>query len=203
MNNILDTNKLFLTKHKTKCICVSVTEFYTPRSDKKGSWSTKALRKVFDRRKAEFWATLSVTARGCWVHPGAKVGKGYAQVGFCGFHLLAHRLAYLLTFGSIPKDLDVLHHCDNMRCCNPNHLFLGNDQDNVDDMIAKGRSAHQKGTLPDRHGENNSHAKLTVVKVAKLKRDWVNEKYATFAALGRAYGISGSYTKSILDGKHW
>jgi len=60
---------------------------------------------------------------------------------------LAHRLAWVRANGAIPDGLFVLHRCDNPRCVNPEHLFLGTAKDNARDMWAKGRNAPIKRQL--------------------------------------------------------
>jgi hypothetical protein len=70
----------------------------------------------------------------------------------------AHRMAWLLYRGPIPPGLCVLHRCDVPACVNPDHLFLGTPQDNVRDMMAKGRGKYL-------HGEAHHNSKLT-------DRDW-------------------------------
>jgi hypothetical protein len=57
----------------------------------------------------------------------------------------AHRLAYTFTFGEIPDGLGVLHTCDNPPCCNPNHLWLGTQLENIADRHSKGRSKGGSG----------------------------------------------------------
>lgn len=52
-----------------------------------------------------------------------------------------HRVSWQLFNGDIENNLWVLHRCDNPKCVNPDHLFLGTHQDNMDDMIAKGRDS--------------------------------------------------------------
>src|SRR5579863_7137496 len=70
---------------------------------------------------------------GCHVWATTRQG-GYAQL-----HVSAHRLAWELVNGPIPKGMHALHRCDNSRCCNPDHLFLGTQADNMADMRRKGR----------------------------------------------------------------
>ena len=78
----------------------------------------------------------------CWLWTGAKGPKGYGQsnlrFGDCVEHR-AHRIAWRLYKGPIPKGLLVCHHCDKPSCVNPDHLFLGTHFDNIHDCIRKGR----------------------------------------------------------------
>ena len=76
---------------------------------------------------------------GCWLWQGARSSKGYGSVRYSGRAIGAHRLSWLLHKGPIPDGLHVLHSCDTPACLNPEHLFLGSNQDNVTDKIAKGR----------------------------------------------------------------
>jgi hypothetical protein len=62
----------------------------------------------------------------------------------------AHRMSYLLYVGPIPGGLYCLHICDEPRCCNPAHLFLGTIKDNTEDMVGKGR---HKGLSGKNHSE--------------------------------------------------
>ncbi len=66
--------------------------------------------------------------------------KGYGTVYFKKQTLIAHRAAWIAFNGDIPDGILVCHRCDNPPCININHLFLGTHCDNVEDMIAKGRS---------------------------------------------------------------
>lgn len=78
----------------------------------------------------------------CWEWPGAKSDK-YGYLKYQGKVLRAHRAMYEAHNGTIPDGLKILHSCDNPPCCNPKHLSLGTQQDNVDDMMAKKR--HRNG----------------------------------------------------------
>lgn len=84
------------------------------------------------------WTRLKISDNGCWNWTLGKTPFGYGRLKW-NSEVVAHRIAWILSFGEIPDGLCVLHRCDNPSCCNPLHLFLGTYQDNVDDMINKGR----------------------------------------------------------------
>jgi hypothetical protein len=75
----------------------------------------------------------------CWIWIGSTDTKGYGQLWKEGTQAQAHRVSWELANGLILGGLFVCHHCDNPPCVNPAHLFLGTNQDNMDDMTAKGR----------------------------------------------------------------
>lgn len=85
------------------------------------------------------YANRRITSLGCWEWVGATNKGGYGQ--FTNqWGDTVHRRSWIAHKGSIPKGLFVLHDCDNRLCFNPDCLFLGTHQDNMDDMVAKGRS---------------------------------------------------------------
>ena len=78
---------------------------------------------------------------GCWLWEGSTTRDGYGLVTIAprkSPHRV-HRLAWEQAYGPIPEKMSVLHRCDVPACCNPAHLFLGSQQDNVTDMVTKGR----------------------------------------------------------------
>ncbi|MFL5481114.1 MAG: HNH endonuclease signature motif containing protein [Gemmatimonadaceae bacterium] len=80
---------------------------------------------------------------GCWIwrqKARTRPSGGYARIRINNRKVLAHRFSWELARGPVPPGLFVLHRCDVRDCVNPDHLFLGTLQDNMDDMVAKGRA---------------------------------------------------------------
>jgi len=84
------------------------------------------------------------TESGCWEWQGQAGSSGYGQIKAFGKMVSCHRLSFELHNGPIQDGLEVMHSCDNRRCINPDHLSLGTHQQNIDDMIRKGRAVHVK-----------------------------------------------------------
>jgi len=90
---------------------------------------------------------LTEGANGCLVWTGGLDSWGYGNIRVRGVCTKAHRLAWALANGrAVPKGKIILHSCDNPPCCEPSHLRLGTQADNVADMIEKGRGRGQRTT---------------------------------------------------------
>src|SRR5438094_246049 len=103
---------------------------------------------------ARFFSKIRKTDT-CWLWAGAISRSGYGQMFINGRNTLPHRYIFEQTYGPIPTGLFVCHSCDTKHCVNPEHLFLGNNSDNVLDSANKGRHRMQ------RHPETSSLCKLT------------------------------------------
>lgn len=87
--------------------------------------------------------------KGCWLWQGfifpdaivngKTVRRGYGGIGYRGRNSRTHRVMWVITKGSIPTGMHVCHTCDVRHCCNPDHLWLGTNRENITDMVKKGR----------------------------------------------------------------
>jgi hypothetical protein len=130
---------------------------------------------------------------GCWIWFGCRNRFGYGQIHYalhpCRF-IMAHRASWLIFKGEIPKGIQVLHHCDIPWCISPDHLFLGTQQDNVDDMWNKGRA----------NVESAHHAlqKLTSEQAVEIQRLYATGGYF-HRHIATMFGVSTSTIKSIVN----
>lgn len=158
----------------------------------------------------------------CWVWTGSLRG-GYGQFTISRKPMKASRVAWQLTRGPIPgppghSGTLVLHHCDNPKCCNPEHLFLGTHKDNAEDRNRKARQArgaksvpktihrgdaHWSRRMPERraHGEGHGCAKLTAERVREIRS--LRRQGVTLIALARQFGVAHSLISMICLRKIW
>lgn len=78
---------------------------------------------------------------GCWNWSLKLRKNGYARMTFFGDSWYAHRLSYIAFVGDFNRSMDVCHKCDNPKCVNPSHLFIGTRKDNMEDCVKKDRQA--------------------------------------------------------------
>lgn len=141
-----------------------------------------------------FWGRVSKSG-GCWIYAGAKEANGYGYtqnpVGAYPKFLLAHRASWIITNGSIPDGLQVLHRCDVPACCNPAHLFLGTIADNCADKLSKHRQAR---------GENTRSAKLTEAQAREILSLKGKERAYNLA---QKYGVKPTAINAIWSARLW
>lgn len=131
----------------------------------------------------------------CWIWIGRLARDGYGIIVIDRVDKRAHRVSYSLFVGKIPNGLGVLHKCDNRSCVNPNHLTVGTQQDNADDMTSKMRQAY---------GERNANAKLTDSVVAEIICLYKPRRRGLGThALAKRFGISQATVHGIVTGVSW
>lgn len=164
-----------------------------------------------------FWYFVRKTD-GCWLWQGKHNNKGYGLIALKQTdHILAHRLAYELTYGMILPGIVCCHHCDTPLCVRPDHLFLGTQGDNLRDMFKKQR--HGAHTHPERlargkksgrrlhpesypHGEQAPHAKLTENQVRTIRHLRATQQIS-YARLASLFRVSPTLIRHIIARKRW
>lgn len=139
------------------------------------------------------WENIEIKSiEDCW-NWGGKTNKG--GYGMCKIYLretLTHRVAYMCAINDIPKNMCVCHQCDNPKCCNPNHLFLGTNRDNAEDMFRKNRNAKQE-----------AHGKATITNETALKIKAMSDSGMGATAIHRQLGVSMGVVSKIIYGLAW
>ena len=151
------------------------------------------------RLHARLMSKTSLEPTGCWEWQGStRNGYGRITVGSrkdgSRKTMSTHRLAYELHYGEIPKGMEICHKCDNRRCVNPYHLFLGTRQDNIDDREQKGRNNPPKG-------EKHAKAKLTEADVLAIRTKRLQG--ISFSKLAEEYGVCKRTIQNAVSGKNW
>lgn len=123
---------------------------------------------------------------GCWRWTGCVNEKGYGRMaaGDDGRLEYVHRVSWELAFGPVADGLWVLHRCDNPPCIRPSHLFLGTNQDNVDDKFAKGRQVKTQ---------------LSMDLIEAVRKAYI-PRVVTTGMLAKSFGISKATAHRIVTG---
>jgi hypothetical protein len=143
--------------------------------------------KEFDAR---FWSNVNVLDKeSCWDWLLSVCGSGYGQVRISiptRSKINTHRIAYELFYGPIPKGTSVLHSCNNKRCCNPNHLRLGNQSMNLADSIN-----YYKGHFNqhNKRFDNNDRIIMCTLRSSGI----------TYNVIGEIFNCTGNIASRIIN----
>lgn len=150
-------------------------------------------REIFYR----FWKHVDIkdNTGECWNWISAERNRfGYGGFNFYGRNTHAHRVAYMLTKGIILEGLEVQHNCNNPKCCNPNHLELGDHSKNMRYKVKCGRL----GT----YGDNNGHAVLASDDVREIYKIY-KEREFTRQEIAEMFDIHPGTLSNIISGRIW
>lgn len=156
-----------------------------------------SLREIDAQATEKFWRYVEKVLGGCWLWTGAKQSTGYGNVRIGRRSLQAHRVSWVLANGNLPNKTCVLHKCDIRNCVNPDHLFLGTQEENNKDAKRKGRS---RG--PALRGEKNGQTKLTEEQVMEMRKLHAMGN-CTFLDLGEQFGVGAPTAYKIVRGYLW
>lgn len=149
---------------------------------------------VLDR----FLALVTKTSS-CWLWVGSVSSRGYGSFTICKngcrTGVGAHRVSFELFVGPIPRGHYVCHRCDNPRCVNPRHLFVGTPLENSGDCVQKGRNAHLRG-------EGNPDSRLVSSEVQLIRKLYVPGKYGQHR-LAKMFGVTKRTVRLILRRELW
>lgn len=132
---------------------------------------------------------------GCWLWTGEIDPEGKHGILRSGGQIWsAYRLSYEIYKGEIPEGQCVCHSCDVRACVKPDHLWLGTQQENIQDALQKGRMNNR--------GENNWHSKLKESQVIEIVELYSTGNYSQ-QQLGEMFGVEHSIISGIITGKNW
>lgn len=193
-----------MDKQQSTCAC-GCGEAVLPGSRfRHGHW---ARTRPKSSRADRFWPKVDRQgADDCWEWKASRNPQGYGWFWDAERKRMvgAHRVAFELANGALPampsgrcgaSGVLVLHRCDNPPCCNPAHLFAGEQEDNMADMRKKGRA-------PDNTGTKNPNAKLTAAQVEEIRSRYTGA-YGEQSQLAREFGVWPSTIRVIVLGKKW
>lgn len=160
----------------------------------KGDWTDKINKTLIHR----FWSYVNKTKR-CWNWNGGLFPNGYGQFRVGNNKVKTHRFSWIINGGFIPEGYCILHKCDNARCVNPSHLFLGTNKDNALDRDRKNRGASNNfHPLP---GALNPSSKLKTNQVLTIL-NLAACGIATYQ-IAKAFKMSKSQIRSIRYRRSW
>lgn len=150
--------------------------------------------------RLRFFKHILLQENGCWLWSSYVHKNGYGRVIIDGKVRLSHRISWLIHRGQIPSQIDghktfICHTCDNRACVNPDHLYLGNHIQNMNDMKVRNRADR-------RYGNKNKAAKLNREKAQEIRK-FYHDNSLSQDKVAFIYGVSQKTISDIVVGKRW
>ena len=205
--NSLNPNKTYRNKNwlKKKFLdddlpIKNIAKFCKVSTNCISSWLKRfGLRKRFKGPK-QLWSRVKKTSKNkCWLwFSTSKNEHGYGILNYNGRTEKAHRIAYQLFYNcKLTSDQHLLHSCDIPACCNPHHLKIGTQQENMQNAIDRGRNSPP----PVHRGENNNKAKLTESKVRIIRKSFKNG--VSIINLSKKFNVTRPTINQIVKRETW
>lgn len=157
----------------------------------------KSDEEYFEHVKRELISKRNIV-NDCWEFTGQIDRKGYGRRTFTikgkKQKKPVHQIAYILWKGEIPKNLFVCHSCDNRKCFNPDHLWVGTQKENLQDMTSKGRGVDHKG-------ENHPKTKFKKKDILEIRKMYSEGKKVS--EISKLYNQEYNTVWCIVKHKNW
>jgi len=196
--------------YKCKCECGTIREKVKWSELKRGKTKScgcdypkghckpgKTTEQYHEHVRKELLCRINIVGE-CWEYIGQIDHNGYGRKTF-GQGLEkrkrpVNQIAYILWKGEISEGKFICHTCDNRKCFNPDHLWVGTCKENLDDMRKKGRANRPKG-------EDHHDSKLTEKDVIEIRK--LRKMERTLVELGKIYKVNPKTIESICKFKKW
>lgn len=143
--------------------------------------------------KERIMKNINCDENNCWNWQLRIDDSGYGYATYRRSPMRTHRLSWIVFKGEIPKGKCVCHSCDNRKCCNPNHLFIGSNKENSEDMKEKGRQVK---------GSKSPFSKLNENQVLEIRKLYETGNF-TQLFLGEKFGVRQTKISEIVNRKTW
>jgi hypothetical protein len=188
--SLVDAFNAFCESEKSHQVVTNENDVPIPRSYIRQSKIYRSQQRSFFR---EIWKGIARSPNECLEWEGTKDKYGYGIFQKRGQSFRAHRVAFMLAFGKIPKDKVIRHKCDNPACYNPHHLESGSQADNIRDRNQRNRQAR---------GSKNGRAKLTEDIVADIRRRYIGTA-RQITEFAKEFQVSKTLVRDIIQFKTW
>lgn len=140
-----------------------------------------------------FRGRFKINKNGCFIYTGKVDKDGYPSFSYLNKFIRGNQLSWILMNGEIPNGMCVCHTCDDPRCINPAHLFLGTNKENTADRNEKNRQAR---------GQKQAFCKLTQEKVILMREDYF-QKGKTLKTISTEFGVCPATAREAIQGINW